>query len=370
MKIAVISIVIVVVAGLAFWYWQSQQVETQTPGPEFAQQAKTYKRVSPADIPAGTSAPKEMTFLSFEIPSEWQIEYIPQTKAINIYNPDLPDEDVLEKSQIFIRYFNANDFLTLTTVNILERTQTSVNGRPAVNYVIEKKSHIAPFPNQPYWRSEKHHVLDIRSTADNPTTFYVFAKRPDVSDAEFERFLNSVRFGPTQINLYYPIKDFLAGITKKTFGIYITPETSPVQPDKFRGYHTGVDVEVSQADLSKEIPVFSMADGKVIESKEASGYGGLVVIEHIIDNQKVFAIYGHLDPASLARVGLVVKAGQQIGFLGDDKSQETDFARKHLHFGLYRSNPADIRGYVQSKNELSSWLDPVSFFKQDKRYTE
>jgi hypothetical protein len=34
-----------------------------------------------------------------------------------------------------------------------------------------------------------------------------------------------------------------AGLQKKPFGIYITPENSPVQPENFTGYHTGIDVE-------------------------------------------------------------------------------------------------------------------------------
>src|SRR3989344_7022766 len=40
-----------------------------------------------------------------------------------------------------------------------------------------------------------------------------------------------------------PIAEFSQRITKKPFGIYITPETSPVHPDKFDGFHTGVDIE-------------------------------------------------------------------------------------------------------------------------------
>lgn len=323
-----------------------------------------YRRAHLDSIKTGLNVAKPMLELSFEISNTWQIEYVPKTEAINAYDPSLPDENNLEKSQIFIRYFNANDFLTLSTVHILERTRTSANGRPAVNYVIEKKSHIAPFEDQPYWRSEKHRVLDIRSTDQNPTTFYVFAKRPSVSDAEFERFLNSVQFGPTQATLYYPIKDFLIGITKKPFGVYITPETSPVQPDRFTGYHTGVDVEIFPGELEKEIKVYSISNGIVVRSERVNGYGGLLMIEHTVSGRKNLGIYGHLDPDEMKSVGATVYAGEQIAILGDDKSEETDFTRKHLHFGLYQREPLDIRGYVQTKQELSAWLDPVSFFKQ------
>jgi len=46
-----------------------------------------------------------------------------------------------------------------------------------------------------------------------------------------------------EAHLVLPVNQFFARITKKPFGVYITPETSPVQPEKFTGYHTGVDVE-------------------------------------------------------------------------------------------------------------------------------
>src|SRR3990167_7147055 len=39
----------------------------------------------------------------------------------------------------------------------------------------------------------------------------------------------------------YPISDWLSRITKKKFGQYITPQTSPVQPERFTGYHTAAD---------------------------------------------------------------------------------------------------------------------------------
>src|SRR5438105_4096773 len=42
-----------------------------------------------------------------------------------------------------------------------------------------------------------------------------------------------------------PIGNSLSRVTKKPFGIYITPQNSPVQPEKFKGYHTGVDFETT-----------------------------------------------------------------------------------------------------------------------------
>ena len=129
-----------------------------------------------------------------EIPAEWQAEYISEIEAINIFDPALEAESNLEKSQIFIRYFNASQFLTLSTVTIHSQTESTINNRPAVTYDIEKKSGVPNFAYQPAWRSQRHFVTDIRSSDDSPTTFYVFARNPDLSQNIFDSFLKSVIF--------------------------------------------------------------------------------------------------------------------------------------------------------------------------------
>jgi len=44
-------------------------------------------------------------------------------------------------------------------------------------------------------------------------------------------------------------------VSKKPFGIFITPQNSPVQPEKFRGYHTGADFEIFSDELDANVPV-------------------------------------------------------------------------------------------------------------------
>jgi len=158
-----------------------------------------------------------------------------------------------------------------------------------------------------------------------------------------------------------PIDGFYERIAKKPFGIYITPQTSPVQPDRFRGYHTGVDVEYE--DVIEEMPVKAIAKGMVVFSQTAGGYGGVMVIRHNIKDQSLFALYGHLDPKSMLPPRTEVSKGQVIGVLGEGKTEETDGARKHLHFAILKKNSLDIRGYVLNKEELDDWYDPVEFYK-------
>ncbi|MDP2696011.1 MAG: M23 family metallopeptidase [bacterium] len=160
--------------------------------------------------------------------------------------------------------------------------------------------------------------------------------------------------------LVEPIADFKRRITKKPFGIYITPDDSPVQPEKFSGYHTAVDVEYSN--VLDDVLVMTIADGEVVASKTVSGYGGVVVIKHIINNETVLAIYGHLDNSRSAEKGTIVKQGETVGYLGQDQTKETDYERRHLHFGIIKGDKINFAGYVSDESELDGWYDPLIFY--------
>lgn len=166
-----------------------------------------------------------------------------------------------------------------------------------------------------------------------------------------------------ELTLAYPIQNFETGITLKSFGTYITPENSPVQPERFTGYHTGVDVEAGE--FTEEVPVFSIADGAVVLARTVSGYGGVVVVQHWFEDEPILALYGHLDMGTVAvSVGDTLTVGQELGVLGEGYSSETDGERKHLHFALIPGETVQLAGYVQSESALSAWLDPVDFFAQ------
>jgi murein DD-endopeptidase MepM/ murein hydrolase activator NlpD len=161
--------------------------------------------------------------------------------------------------------------------------------------------------------------------------------------------------------LVFPVDDFKNRITKKSFGDYITPKNSSVQPERFNGYHTGVDVEYE--DVEVDVLVRSIADGIVLYSGWISDYGGVVVVNHEIEENNYTVIYGHIKQLSLIKKGIEVIAGEQIGVLGEGRTRETDGERKHLHFGLYKGGEINFKGYVQNEDELSRWLDPLIVFK-------
>ncbi|MBU0598441.1 M23 family metallopeptidase [Patescibacteria group bacterium] len=196
---------------------------------------------------------------------------------------------------------------------------------------------------------------DIRSVNENANTSiknndFIFNNQANVNK---EAVVSNETLVP-------PVDEFLQRITKKPFGIYITPATSPVQPEKFSGYHTGVDVEFT--DIEDKVIVKSVAAGQVIEVRQVSGYGGVVVIQHQIDDQPVLGLYGHLNLESVTvQLGESVTKGQQIGILGQS-GPETDGERKHLHFGLIKGSTINYLGYVKTEAELSAWLDPLEFY--------
>jgi murein DD-endopeptidase MepM/ murein hydrolase activator NlpD len=163
-------------------------------------------------------------------------------------------------------------------------------------------------------------------------------------------------------DLQSPLERAGERVTKKPFGIFITPQTSPVQPEKFSGFHTGTDFEIFPEELDIDIPVRSVCSGKLELKKYATGYGGVAVQSCALDNRPITVIYGHLKLASIsAKVGDNLNVGDTIGILGKAYSSETSGERKHLHLGFYKEAAIDYRGYVQNQSELSNWIDPCFY---------
>ncbi len=161
-----------------------------------------------------------------------------------------------------------------------------------------------------------------------------------------------------------PISDALSRITKKTFGIYITPKNSPVQPERFTGYHTGVDFETTSAEAGSEVEVTAGCDGIVRVRQWVSGYGGVLVQDCILGNQTVTVLYGHLNIDSInVVVGKTLRQGDYIGNLGQGGTHQTDGERKHLHLGIHKGTSINYKGYVSSQEQLNDWVDAEKYLK-------
>lgn len=334
--------------------------EPQTPQEEQRSEDLSSSEPSPSRI-SGTSFHPSFRF-DATLPSGWQVEYVPGTQALNLYNPHASGATDLEKSQIFIRTFTANQFLTLGTVTIHHREDRTVNGHVAVRYDIEKKPNVAPFPSQPSWRNVRHEVTDVRFASTNPSIFFVFARNPSLDPRLFEDFLDSLAFHNDQSSYQLPLARARERVTKKPFGLAITPATSPVQPERFSGIHVGTDFEAFPEEPASDVPVAAICGGKILQRRTADGYGGLVVQECQLGDDPITVVYGHLaiDSVDAASVGTMLSPGQQIGMLGEGSTPETDGERKHLHLGIHRGGSIDFRGYVQSEAESKEWTDPLS----------
>lgn len=174
-------------------------------------------------------------------------------------------------------------------------------------------------------------------------------------------FLTNVQRAEIKQVINNPLENAQNRITKKPFGIKVSPQNSPVQPERFSGFHTGADFEVTPEEINKEMVVKSICDGQILAVQRVTGYGGVIVESCIINNQPATVLYGHLNLAGDVKVSIgdKVTQGQAIGVLGNDKSYQTDGERKHLHLSIHKGTNIDYRGYVQNPSELDSFLDPA-----------
>lgn len=151
-------------------------------------------------------------------------------------------------------------------------------------------------------------------------------------------------------------------VTKKQFGIFIDPETSPIQPERFRGYHTGVDFETFADEALADVPVVAICGGEVIVKQRVPGYGGVLVTRCTFGGEPVTVVYGHLALDSVSvKIKESVAPGEQLGILGTTGSRDTDGERKHLHLGIHLGSVVNMFGYVADRASLSDWIDACRF---------
>lgn len=159
-----------------------------------------------------------------------------------------------------------------------------------------------------------------------------------------------------------PLPDTTDRVSLKPFGIHITPATSPVQPERFSGYHTGIDLETGLEEKEATVEVRSVCAGKALYRNYVSGYGGVLVVACELDMEPVTVLYGHLALSSITVAeGDPVGSGQVIGRLGRGYSPETDGERKHLHLAIHRGSAIELRGYVSRPELLAEWIDPCLY---------
>lgn len=169
---------------------------------------------------------------------------------------------------------------------------------------------------------------------------------------------------PREIVFATPMHEAARRVTKKPFGIFVSPANSPVSPERFTGYHVGVDFETTPQEQALDVPFFAICTGPLLDKRTATGYGGVVTQSCVVEGATVTVIYGHIKLSSVdAKVGYEVAMGQRLGVLGDGMSAQTGGERKHLHLGVYAGSSPTIRGYESSPEALSSWMNVVDYFR-------
>ncbi len=122
------------------------------------------------------------------------------------------------------------------------------------------------------------------------------------------------------------------------FGKYLWYDKWPVDGKYYNIYHAGEDLKAEPL-----TPVYAIANGRVVWDTPVSGYGQVLVIEHILpDNVKLASIYGHLSKTVNSQGDFRIKVfknqdvikGQLIGYTGYES--EIDEGKPHLHFGLMK----------------------------------
>lgn len=158
-------------------FFMSQGLDMETPSRQF----------DPARDLGG-----EQFHIQFTLPENMEVEYIPSIQALNIF--DVRGAGTArERSQVFIRFFDADQFLTLSTVTIY-KTEDVTAGKKAYTarrYEIEKKSNVPAFVDQPTWRNGRHTVTDVRGV-EGQTRYYVVAANPKSDPKMYQSLLDSL----------------------------------------------------------------------------------------------------------------------------------------------------------------------------------
>ena len=154
---------------------------------------------------------------------------------------------------------------------------------------------------------------------------------------------------------------------------------------KFDYYqHTGVDFFPSRGKETQN--VYAISDGWVrkIQFNDGNdhGLGNTIIIEHKIDNKKIYSLYGHLASIkTLFKEGDIIKKGEIIGEIGNSgygcqnywrigkDGCESQAPRDiHLHFEIKKAptleNPEGsgfYYGYTPDYPQKYGYFDPIEF---------
>ncbi len=167
----------------------------------------------------------------------------------------------------------------------------------------------------------------------------------------------------------YEVRDFTTGKYEPSEFEYEIGRYDELRPGMYstdlfsdgRFLHIGIDIGAPIG-----TPCMAFEDGEISHFgyNPADGdYGYVIITKHDIDGTTVWALYGHLDSASVRRktVGQKIRRGETICWIGD--RHENGGWDPHLHFQLSLIEPIthDMPGVVNPKDReeaLQNYPDP------------
>lgn len=138
---------------------------------------------------------------------------------------------------------------------------------------------------------------------------------------------------------------------------------------EYRNIHLGTDFWVPA-----QTPVHTPFAGKVTilqDNNFPKDYGPTLVLEHKLDSQIFYTLYGHLSQESLAlhKKGNLLHAGELIGFIG--APEENGNWAPHLHFQIMLDLLGNTENFpgVAFPSEIERWKtlcpDPSILFVEE-----
>lgn len=201
-------------------------------------------------------------------------------------------------------------------------------------------------------------LLQLRSPKEITLTETTQNEEQNFAEETSEMSQNAVEEPKIVPEIVWPISRPLERITKKPFGIKISPQNSPVSPERFTGIHTGTDFEALPGEEDTDVPVNVICTGEILRKQFGRGYGGMIVQACNLNSEPVIVTYGHVSlESSPVKVGDILEAGQFLVNLGKGFSSETDGERKHLHLGIHRGTSVVTSGYAANETALEKYLN-------------
>lgn len=184
--------------------------------------------------------------------------------------------------------------------------------------------------------------LDLSITND------VLAKEEIADSSHFEKYIENY-LAKNKAKVAFGGYNEIRNLYKRST-VFNDPKTEE------RNIHIGLDLWIKAG-----TPVLAALDGFIHSFNYNTGvgdYGPTIIIEHKIEKQRFYTLYGHLSLESISniKIGDIVEKGMQIGTLGD-ALVNGDYA-PHLHFQIIEEISNTFGDYpgVCSKSDLDYYL--------------